>query len=200
MRLFLLLLFFTMGKRKCKEKYFTFSYYYYYYYVNFTATDTAHTNGTGMTRIYTVEPLNNGQVGAKIFVRYSEVSFIGSFHHIMFNSPLICYIWFKVRLYHTPLPNTHVTHLLFVLYCTLYVWLTSPLPRAHTYTHLVLHCTLCLTHHTPLPHPSPEHTRHISTSDTWTKSRSRIGEIKQCHPELQEWTRNTFFKNDAKCS
>ena len=31
--------------------------------------------------IYTVEPLNNGQVGAGAFVRYSEVSFIGRFHH-----------------------------------------------------------------------------------------------------------------------
>ena len=30
---------------------------------------------------YTVEPLYNGQVGAGAFVRYSEVSFIGRFHH-----------------------------------------------------------------------------------------------------------------------
>ena len=31
--------------------------------------------------VCTVEPLNNGQVGAGAFVRYSEVSFIGRFHH-----------------------------------------------------------------------------------------------------------------------
>ena len=30
---------------------------------------------------YTVEPLYNGQVGAGGFVHYSEVSFIGRFHH-----------------------------------------------------------------------------------------------------------------------
>ena len=30
---------------------------------------------------YTVEPLYNGHVGAGAFVRYSEVSFIGRFHH-----------------------------------------------------------------------------------------------------------------------
>ena len=29
----------------------------------------------------TVEPLNNGQVGVGAFVHYSEVSFIGRFHH-----------------------------------------------------------------------------------------------------------------------
>ena len=29
----------------------------------------------------TVEPLYNGQVGARVFVRYLEVSFIGRFHH-----------------------------------------------------------------------------------------------------------------------
>ena len=34
--------------------------------------------------IATVEPLYNLQVGAGAFVRYSEVSFIGRFHHIMF--------------------------------------------------------------------------------------------------------------------
>ena len=28
-----------------------------------------------------MEPLYNGQVGAAAFVRYSEVSFIGRFHH-----------------------------------------------------------------------------------------------------------------------
>ena len=31
--------------------------------------------------IYTVEPLNNGQVGTGAFVRFSEVSFSGRFHH-----------------------------------------------------------------------------------------------------------------------
>ena len=31
--------------------------------------------------LYTVEPLYNRQVGAGAFVRYSEVSFIGRFHH-----------------------------------------------------------------------------------------------------------------------
>ena len=37
-------------------------------------SDSMHYNNT-------VEPLNNGQVGAGAFVRYSEVSFIGRFHH-----------------------------------------------------------------------------------------------------------------------
>ena len=36
---------------------------------------------TTVQNIYTVEPLNNGQIGAGAFVRYSEVSFIGRFHH-----------------------------------------------------------------------------------------------------------------------
>ena len=31
--------------------------------------------------MYTVEYLNNGQVGAGVFVRYSDVSFTGRFHH-----------------------------------------------------------------------------------------------------------------------
>ena len=35
--------------------------------------------------ISTVEPLNNGQVGVGAFVRYSEVSFIGRFHHNFVN-------------------------------------------------------------------------------------------------------------------
>ena len=33
------------------------------------------------TCTYTVEPLYNGQIGAGAFVRCSEVSFIGRFHH-----------------------------------------------------------------------------------------------------------------------
>ena len=33
----------------------------------------------------TVEPLYNGQVGAGDFVHYSEVSFIGRFHHNLVN-------------------------------------------------------------------------------------------------------------------
>ncbi len=35
----------------------------------------------------TVEPPNNGQVGAGGFVRYSEVSFIGRLYHIRLRTP-----------------------------------------------------------------------------------------------------------------
>ena len=38
-----------------------------------------------MQDLYTVEPLNNRQVGAGAFVRYSEVSFIGRFRHNYIN-------------------------------------------------------------------------------------------------------------------
>ena len=53
----------------------------------------------------TVEPLNNEQVGAGAFVRYSEVSFTGRFHHnyvnlIPYNKfmlKMVRYIKFKIN-------------------------------------------------------------------------------------------------------
>ena len=54
-------------------------------------TEVTHIGLTGPISfccVYTVEPLNNGQVGAGAFVRYSEVSFIGRFHHNYVNLTL----------------------------------------------------------------------------------------------------------------